>query len=210
MNEQVVSASGKVLNRAQRRRREDITEAALAVFDRDGFAGARIDDVAAEAEVAKGTVYLYFKHKQALFEAVIEAVIGPAINAVERAADLNDRTAAERLRLQIRVIGERLGKGPMKTVLRLMIAEGPRHDDLRRYYFKHVVQPGMAALRASLEAGEATGEFRAGSGAVHPQIFAGPALMAAIWRMLFDDLSPLDVEALLQQHLQIVLRGLRP
>lgn len=210
MNEPAVSAaSGKVLNRAQRRRREDIIDAALAVFDRDGFEGARIDDVAAEADVAKGTVYLYFKNKQALFEAVIESVIGPAIDAVERAADAPDTTAAERLRSQIRVIGERLGKGPMKTVLRLMIAEGPRHNELRRYYFRNVVEPGMIAIRASLEAGENSGEFRAGSGAVHPQIFAGPALMAAIWRMLFDDLSPLNVESLLRQHLEVVLRGLR-
>jgi len=209
MNERVVSASGKALNRAQRRRREDIIEAALAVFDRDGFEGARIDDVAAEAEIAKGTVYLYFKNKQALFEAVIESVIGPAIHAVQRAADAPDSTAAERLREQIRVISEHLGKGPRKTVLRLMIAEGSRHDELRRYYFRNVVRPGMEAIRASLKAGEKSGEFRAGSGSVPPQIFAGPALMAAIWGMLFDDLSPLDAEALLQQHLEIALRGLR-
>ncbi|MGB0514448.1 MAG: TetR/AcrR family transcriptional regulator [Wenzhouxiangellaceae bacterium] len=209
MNDRITSVSGKALNKAQRRRRDDIIEAALAVFDRDGFDGARIDDVAAEAEVAKGTVYLYFKNKQALFEAMIEAVVGPAIDAVERAASSSDSTAAERLRLQIRVIGERLGKGSMKSVLRLMISEGPRHDELRRYYYQRVVRPGMVAIRHSLEQGENSGEFRRGSASLHPQIFAGPALMAAVWRMLFDDMSPLDVESLLQEHLEIVLRGLR-
>ena len=209
MNDRIVSVSGKALNRAQRRRREDIIEAALAVFDRDGFEGSRIDDVATEAEVAKGTVYLYFKNKQALFEAVIESVMGPATHAVERAAESPDTSAADRLRAQIRVIGENLGKGPRKTVLRLMIAEGPRHETLRHYYFRNVVQPGMAAIRASLEAGEKSGEFRPGSGSIPPQIFAGPALMGAIWGMLFEDVSPLNVQALLEQHLEIVLSGLR-
>ena len=60
------------MTRSQQRRRDDIVQAALRVFDRDGFEGARIDDVAAEADVAKGTVYLYFKNKDAIAEAMVE------------------------------------------------------------------------------------------------------------------------------------------
>ncbi len=197
------------LSRSQRRRREDIIEAALTIFDRDGFEGARIDDVAAEAEIAKGTVYLYFKNKQALLEGVIHAIVRPAIDAVERAADTKEGTAVDRLTRQISVMGERLGKGPMKTILRLMIAEGPRHDQLRYFYYKEIVEPGMRAIARCLADGEASGEFRPGSADIAPQVFAGPPLMAVVWRILFDDLAPLDIDRLMKDHVATVLDGLR-
>lgn len=201
-------AGRPTLSRAQRRRRDDIIEAALQIFERHGFESARIDDVAAEAEVAKGTVYLYFENKQALLEGVIEAVVKPAIVQVEEAAEDQSSSAAERLTRQVRAIGDRLGKGPMKTVLRLMISEGHRHDSLRRFYYREIVNPGMEAIRRCLAEGAASGEFRPEAAGLHPQVFAGVPLMAAIWRMLFDDLEPLDFERLLQDHLGTTLAGL--
>src|SRR5262245_1385399 len=45
-------------------RREAILAAALDVFSRRGFATARLDDVAAKAGIAKGTLYLYFESKE--------------------------------------------------------------------------------------------------------------------------------------------------
>lgn len=197
------------MTRSQQRRRDDIVQAALRVFDRDGFEGARIDDVAAEADVAKGTVYLYFKNKGALLEGVIHGVVKPAVDAVEAAATHTELAAADRLRRQIEVIGKRLGEGEMNVILRLMIAEGPKHDALRRFYFREIVNPGMKAIGRCLADGEASGEFRPGAAKLHPQVFAGAAIMAAVWRMLFDDLQPIDLEALLQDHLATVLDGIR-
>src|SRR5262245_48083101 len=49
-------------------RRQAILDAALSVFAEHGFEAARLDEVAARAGVAKGTLYLYFQHKEALFE----------------------------------------------------------------------------------------------------------------------------------------------
>ncbi len=48
-------------------KREAILKAARKVFTRKGFHGATVDEIAAEAGVAKGTVYLYFKSKAELF-----------------------------------------------------------------------------------------------------------------------------------------------
>ncbi len=199
----------KVMTRTQQRRREDIVQAALRVFDRDGFEGARIDDVAAEADVAKGTVYLYFKNKQALLEGVIHGVVKPAVDAVEEVAEHTDISAADRLRQQIRTIGNRLAQGQMTVILRLMIAEGPKHGELRRFYYREIVNPGMRAIARCLADGEASGEFRPGTAKLHPQVFAGTAIMAAVWRMLFDDLQSIDIEALLGDHLDTVLHGIR-
>ena len=53
-------------------RRDAILDAALTVFAERGFEAARLDDVAAQAGVAKGTLYLYFKDKEALFRELVE------------------------------------------------------------------------------------------------------------------------------------------
>src|ERR1700732_2535094 len=68
-------------NRAARaaERREAIIEAALDEFIARGFAATRLDDVAKRAGVAKGTIYLHFKDKEALFEEMIRAAILPLI-----------------------------------------------------------------------------------------------------------------------------------
>ena len=48
-----------------------ILDAARAVFSRDGYASSSVDDVAAEAGIAKGTVYLYFKSKEEMYLAAL-------------------------------------------------------------------------------------------------------------------------------------------
>ncbi|NNH73862.1 TetR/AcrR family transcriptional regulator [Nocardia uniformis] len=53
-------------------RRQEILDAAVRVFARKGFASSRIDDVAAEAGIAKGSVYLYFDSRDALLGAAFE------------------------------------------------------------------------------------------------------------------------------------------
>jgi AcrR family transcriptional regulator len=56
--------------RKYRQRREAIIEAARKVFERKGFAGASIEEIASEADFAKGSIYYYFANKGTLLEAV--------------------------------------------------------------------------------------------------------------------------------------------
>src|SRR5712671_5327366 len=71
--------------RAQRQaqRREAILAAALDEFSARGFAATRLDDVAKRADVAKGTIYLYFADKEALFQELIRAQLSPVVAALE-------------------------------------------------------------------------------------------------------------------------------
>ena len=52
------------------------------VFAEKGFAAARMDDIAARARVSKGTIYLYFESKEAVFRALVQATL------VRRVSDL--------------------------------------------------------------------------------------------------------------------------
>src|SRR5215471_6882478 len=67
-----------------------VLDAARTVFSRYGFEGATIDAVAAEAGIAKGTVYLYFKSKDELYVAALVR------HVKELSQTARERMAAER------------------------------------------------------------------------------------------------------------------
>src|ERR1051325_5628694 len=80
-------------------RREAIIAAGLEEFIARGFAAARLDDVAKRAGVAKGTIYLHFRDKEALFEELIRTAIVPLVARLEAIAqaDAPLRSLAERI-----------------------------------------------------------------------------------------------------------------
>ena len=79
-------------------RRGAILDAARAVFARRGFAGGILDEIAQEAGIAKGTVYLYFKSKTEIYKAVLdhdmEALKGSTLRHVAAAVGLREKIAA--------------------------------------------------------------------------------------------------------------------
>jgi AcrR family transcriptional regulator len=66
------------------RTREELVAAARRVFERDGYSGARVADIAAEAGVAHGSFYTYFSSKQEAFLAVMRAVVAGFSEAITR------------------------------------------------------------------------------------------------------------------------------
>ena len=78
------SRASRLSNRAERaaERRAAIIEAAMDEFIARGFAATRLDDVAKRAGVAKGTIYLHFKDKEALFQELIRTAIVPLVGRI--------------------------------------------------------------------------------------------------------------------------------
>ena len=64
-------------------RRDAILSAALDEFSTRGFEAARLDDVARRAGVAKGTIYLYFRDKESLFQELIRTMLTPLVGTIE-------------------------------------------------------------------------------------------------------------------------------
>src|SRR5439155_10654062 len=90
-------SSAKPRARGKAERREAILAAALEEFSASGFAATRLDDVARRAGVAKGTIYLYFRDKESLFQELVRTMLGPVVGALEAApaAELPVRVIAE-------------------------------------------------------------------------------------------------------------------
>ena len=64
-----------------------LEDAGIAAFLADGYSAASVERIAAAADVARGTYYLYFKDKEALFVSLMERLWEPLIAAVASARD---------------------------------------------------------------------------------------------------------------------------
>jgi len=82
--------------KAKGEKQELLLEAAGRCFLLHGYRRTSVDDVAREAGVAKGTVYLYFRSKEEIFRAVSAAIIGKYLEDAKRAA-ASPGTVEERL-----------------------------------------------------------------------------------------------------------------
>lgn len=188
----------------QHARREAILSAALQVFAERGFEAARLDDVAERAGVAKGTLYLYFKDKTALFEAIVRNATAPVIenlSAITQAPDVSTRALLERLMAMF--VSEVLGS-ERKLVLRLVLTEGQRFPDLARFYHDEVVSRGLGLITQILERGVARGEIAPASLTRFPQLIVAPLIMSVLWDGLFQPFAPLDVTALLSTYIDLL------
>ena len=72
-------------NKEDKRRR--LEAAAVEAFLEHGFAGASIEQIVAGADVARGTFYLYFPEKEAIFAALVDRLLTPLVEAVKEARD---------------------------------------------------------------------------------------------------------------------------
>jgi len=184
-------------------RRKAILAAALQEFSARGFAAARLDDVAVRAGIAKGTIYLYFQDKEALFQDLIRSEMGPVVGTLESALSLDLPTRAVAERAAELFLREILGTS-RKDIIRLIISEGPRFPKLAEFYYHEVVARGIAAVRALLARALERGELRSDAISRFPQLLVAPGIVAIIWKSLFESHAPLDVHALMRAHLDLL------
>ena len=162
----------------------------------------------ARAGIAKGTIYLYFRDKEDLFQELVRAMLTPLVGSIEAMgkADLPlSAMAGHFVDLFVREVYETR----RKDVVRLMLAEGRRFPKLAEFYYREVLSRIIAAVRALLARAAARGEVPQGL-VDFPQIIAAPGLLAIIWSDLFEKFEPLDVRAMMQTHVELLFAPRRP
>jgi AcrR family transcriptional regulator len=192
-------------NRAERaaERRAAIVQAAMDEFIARGFAATRLDDIAKRAGVAKGTIYLHFKDKESMFEELIRTAIVPLVGRIT-----GPPPASGSVRDMIEAIAttfiREIVSTPRADIVRLIIAEGPRFPAIADFYYREVISRGLGGMRALIELAIARGEIRQPELARFPQVLIAPAIVAVIWKSLFERHSPLDAIAMFRVHLDLI------
>lgn len=179
------------------------------MFSRHGFAAARLDDVAAQAGVAKGTLYLYFPNKQMLFEELIRSYVSPLFDKLAQDTLPNVPPQVfiaqffEMFRTQI------LGT-ERQRILHLLISEGSRFPEIAEFYYREVVSRGIQLVQSVLRRAAQEDVPSAATLAQFPQLLVAPLIVAVIWDALFGRIHPLDVEGMLKAHVRLLTSSEEP
>jgi AcrR family transcriptional regulator len=195
--------------RRPKARPDEILCAAVQVFGEEGFARAKLEDVARKAGVSKGTLYLYFDSKDTLFREMVKARITPVFAEAEQVMRGFRGSARELLDWMIRCMWDTIRRPEMIHIARIVHAELASFPELARFYFDEVILRNRALLREVVERGTATGEFRR---VAHDFILrAVPSLLVhgAMYQRGFGiyDSAPLTDDQLLEGVLDLVMNG---
>jgi AcrR family transcriptional regulator len=159
--------------------------------------------VAKRAGVAKGTIYLYFADKEALFQDLVRSMVHPVLGTLEhlREVDIPARMLVEgMLNTFVReILGTR-----RKDIVRLIFTEGTRFPAIAEFYHREVIARVLAIIRPILKRAAERGELADDSLARFPQLIIAPGLVAIMWNALFEKYEPLDVPAMIRAHIGIL------
>ena len=197
------SVSASPRRRRKEERPSELIAAALDLFVDRGFAATRLDDVAARAGVSKGTLYLYFESKEALFKAVIEDAIVPLLAAAEDEIASYQGDSVDLLRRLLFGWWEQIGATRLAGVPKLLIAEARNFPEVAQYYHDAVI------ARALLQRGIARGEFRPLDLETVIDVIYAPLMMLVVWRssMCFCAKAT-DPADYLKTHFDLLVQGL--
>ncbi|WP_296514569.1 TetR/AcrR family transcriptional regulator [Rhodopseudomonas sp.] len=196
--------------RGKERRRQAILDAAFDLFISQGFAGTRLDEVAEQADVAKGTIYLFFKDKEDLFEKVVLGALGPTLDMLDSAANRGDIPFNVLLTRIFEAFGKEILSTRRREIVRLIIMEAPRFPRIAKFYHREVISKGIGIIRKLAQRAHANGELSSDALVRFPQLLFAPLLLSAIWESLFSRLEPLDVEGMLAAHRELLLSPSQP
>ena len=186
-------------------KREAILRAAITVFARAGYFNSKVADIARQAGVADGTVYLYFKSKEeilhSIFDRSVEDALGAARKRVERMSD-----PGEKLRQIAHMHLERLGADRDLAVVFQVELRGSTKfmEEFSAAGFAEY----LALIRSTFEEGQRAGLFRADLNArvVAKVLFGALDEMATNWIL---SKRRYKLAPMADQVLDIFLNGVR-
>ena len=187
--------------RTPEERRHDILAAARRVFAAKGYHRTGIADIVTEVGVARGTFYRYYDSKRAVFQAVLEEMMGEVVGVVQ-AIDVTRPIPAQ--------VEENLGRLihaiTAEDVCRVLFAEAmgidAEGDDALRAFYGQALQ----RIELALQTGQALGVVRPGDVRLKARLLLGlikePVVQATL------EAQELDSAALVEELVGLLRDGL--
>lgn len=191
-------------------RPQQILRAALEVFGEHGLAGARLEDIARRAGVSKGTIYLYFPNKEALFREMVRSTIVEAIVAGEGIPKLS--SAREQLLTFMQNYWAFVRTPSFSVIYRVVVSELHHFPDLVEFYSAEVILRGQKLIAGIISRGIETGEFRSTDPIVAGRMLISLFTTSAMWcckRKFFPSLQSRSDEQVYDELVDFYLSALR-
>ena len=186
-------------------RKQQIIDAAITAFARNGFHKTRMDDIAEESKISKGLLYWYFKSKEEITIAILDTLIGFELRNFKDLPSM-DRTARERLELFMNHFIDDLSQmDRIRPILYEFYSLAMREKGLQKYVAQ-VLQAYLDILIPIFQQGIERGEFLS----IDPEkaaLAAGAILEGTVLMWVFDP-TRVKLKEQVETGIQLLLRGL--
>jgi AcrR family transcriptional regulator len=191
-------------------RRTQILEAATRVFAEKGYHRATTKDIARVAEMAEGTIYLYFKNKSELLIALLEHLDQETTQSADLAAGLE---LSPRALLTRRLEDDLAQLGPNFDLMLAVLPEVLADSTMRSEYYQRMVLPGITGLMEHLRARQERGEVTVPNIPMATRIFISAMLGLELMNILGDETvreAWKNPAQLAESMAQVLFDGLQP
>ncbi|MEM9195180.1 MAG: TetR/AcrR family transcriptional regulator [Myxococcota bacterium] len=212
MNQPMASEGAATKKRSRREgrgdKRERILRAAIEVFARKGFYATRVSEIAKAAEVADGTIYLYFKNKDAVLISIFEDRIGKLIEFLRTEIGKIGSVEGQIRRIVEVQLGLLEDQRDLAEVVTVNLRQSSR---LLKQYAQPLFTEYLEVIASVFAEGQAQGVVRHD---LNPKILAralygGLDGIALTWALTHD--QPHNLRKAAQQYATVFLEGvLRP
>jgi AcrR family transcriptional regulator len=190
-------------------RRHTLLTAALDEFFVKGFAGARMEDIAARANLSKGTLYLYFDSKESLFTALIDSLAMPNLARIELIASsaVSLREALDQLVLFAPSI---VRHSNLPRLLKVLVGDSHNFPNIVRAYRTQILDRVLAALAQMLARAQAAGSIDIEDPPLMARLIVAPIALSGLWHAVFggDADAAVDLERLFRMHADLVMKAI--
>ncbi|HEY9052668.1 MAG TPA: TetR/AcrR family transcriptional regulator [Gammaproteobacteria bacterium] len=196
--------------RRKEARPEEILYAALELFAEKGYAATRMNDVAKQAGISKGTLYLYFNNKEAIFHSVVQEMITPKLKQVEELVKLHEGTAEELLRQLIMHWWENIAESQLSSIPKLIISESGNFPELAEFFVNTVVKRARKLFVDVIRKGIKQKEFADHNPNTLARLVMAPMIQMVIWKHSlkpFDDAQ--NTREYIELHIELIIKALK-
>ena len=188
-------------------RRQAILDAAMKVFAQRGYAAATIRAIAREANIAQGTIYLYFPSKRDILLALYRSMILESLEEIMARPEKGDDEA-----FLTALVVDRIRRFRQNAqAVRFAFTELPFHDELREKFYREIALEQLGRIQAFLKDRVAQGKFRPLRAEIAARAFQGMYVIFALAEIVYDDpeVARFTPEEIADEVVRLFLYGAR-
>jgi len=201
----VVSTAHDAGERAKLERRRQILAAAKAVFADAGYHGASIHAIIERAQIARGTFYLYFASKAAVFDSILDQALADLRARIHRIEVVDPNAPPPQVQLREQVVATLAYIVQDRPLATLLLSAGNTPDVEAAERIEQFYGEIRDLLRRALESGLEIGLLRK----CHPELVSAAllGLIRGVIEQLVRKDNELTVEDVVNELLMVALRG---
>jgi AcrR family transcriptional regulator len=201
----VVSTTLDAGDRAKLERRRQILAAAKAVFADAGYHGASIHAIIERAQIARGTFYLYFASKAAVFDSILDQALADLRARIHRIEVEDPAAAPPQVQLREQVVATLTYIVQDRPLATLLLSAGNTPDVEAAERIEQFYGEMRDLLRRALESGLEIGLLRK----CHPELVSAAllGLIRGVIEQLVRKDNELTIDDVVNEMLMVALRG---